>query len=153
MKYAVISDIHANLQALETVLKDAEAQGAEKVVCLGDVVGYGPPPAETLRRVRSAAETVLAGNHDDAVSRRFPLTDFTPFAAAAVERHRAAIRTLNLDELRDYRFYAEDMCHPSPTAVQIIWERFVKAAVPENERVRLLENEKASRRNRHMKMR
>lgn len=58
-----------------------------------------------------------------------------------------------LDELRDYRFFAEDMCHPSPTAVQIIWERFVKAAVPENERVRLLENEKASRRNRHMKMR
>ena len=70
MKYAVISDVHANLQALETVLKDAEAQGAEKVVCLGDVVGYGPLPAETLRRVRSAAETVIAGNHDDAVSGR-----------------------------------------------------------------------------------
>lgn len=58
-----------------------------------------------------------------------------------------------LDELRDYRFFAEDMCHPSPTAAQIIWERFVEAAVPENERVRLLENEKASRRNRHIRMR
>ena len=50
-----------------------------------------------------------------------------------------------LDELRDYRFYAEDLVHPSPTAVQIIWERFLDACVPASERARLLEHEKAAR--------
>ena len=59
MRYAVISDVHANLEALERVLADARACGAEKVVCLGDVVGYGPRPAECVARVRSACAVVL----------------------------------------------------------------------------------------------
>lgn len=50
-----------------------------------------------------------------------------------------------LDELRDYRFYAEDLVHPSPTAVQIIWERFLDACVPAADRDRILLNEKLSR--------
>lgn len=107
MKYAVISDIHANLQALESVLKDAEAQGAEKVVCLGDVVGYGPLPAETLRRIRSAAETVLAGNHDDAVSGRISDDDFIDLAAEAVKRHRQALSEEELAWLRALPYTAE----------------------------------------------
>ena len=45
MKYAIISDVHANPAALERVLADAERCGADKVVCAGDVVGYGPNPA------------------------------------------------------------------------------------------------------------
>ena len=49
MKYAIISDIHANPAALERVLVDAERCGAEKVVCAGDVVGYGPDPAGAIR--------------------------------------------------------------------------------------------------------
>ena len=107
MKYAVISDVHANLQALETVLKDAEAQGAEKVVCLGDVVGYGPLPAETLRRVRSAAETVIAGNHDDAVSGRISADDFIDLAADAVKRHRQALSEEELAWLKSLPYTAE----------------------------------------------
>ena len=50
-----------------------------------------------------------------------------------------------LDELRDYRFYAEDLVHPSPTAVQIIWERFLDACVPAAQHARIRENEKAAR--------
>ena len=100
MKYAVISDIHANLQALDAVLADAEAQGAEKTVCLGDVVGYGPLPAETLRRVRAAAETVIAGNHDDAVSGRISADDFIDLAAEAVRRHRLALSETDIAWLR-----------------------------------------------------
>lgn len=107
MKYAVISDIHANLQALETILKDAEAHGAEKIVCLGDVVGYGPLPAETLRRVRSAAETVLAGNHDDAVSGRISADDFIDLAADAVKRHKEALSTEELAWLKSLPYTAE----------------------------------------------
>lgn len=49
------------------------------------------------------------------------------------------------DELRDYRFYADDLVHPSPTAVQIIWERFLDACVPASEHARILEHEKAAR--------
>ena len=48
MKYAIISDVHANESALRHVLEDAAAQVAETVVCLGDIVGYGPLPKETL---------------------------------------------------------------------------------------------------------
>ena len=60
MKYAVISDVHANLAALQAVLADARARGAEKVVCLGDVVGYGPLPAEAVALVRKECFIVLA---------------------------------------------------------------------------------------------
>lgn len=54
-----------------------------------------------------------------------------------------------MDELRDYRFYAEDMVHPSPLAVRIIWERFCEFAVPSSDREKMREAEKASRRARH----
>jgi diadenosine tetraphosphatase ApaH/serine/threonine PP2A family protein phosphatase len=60
---AILSDIHGNLEALQAVLADAERHGAEAVVCLGDVVGYGPNPGECLDLVRGFRLTVL-GNHD-----------------------------------------------------------------------------------------
>lgn len=107
MKYAVISDVHANLQALEAVLKDAEAQGAQKVVCLGDIVGYGPLPAETLRRVRSSAGTILAGNHDDAVSGRISADNFIDLAADAVKRHQQALSDDELKWLKSLPYTAE----------------------------------------------
>jgi predicted phosphodiesterase len=93
MRYAIISDVHANLEALERVLADARSCGAERIVCLGDVVGYGPRPAETLARVRSACAAVVAGNHDDAVSGRMDASDFIDLAGDAVSRHRAALST------------------------------------------------------------
>jgi len=65
--FAIISDIHGNLEALEAVLADIDAQGAERIVCLGDVVGYGPNPAECVTRVRQRCQFVLKGNHDVAV--------------------------------------------------------------------------------------
>ncbi len=59
-----LSDLHSNLDALEAVLKDMEKRKVEKVVCLGDLVGYGPEPEATIRRIREAADVVLLGNHD-----------------------------------------------------------------------------------------
>lgn len=50
---AVISDIHGNSVALEAVLRDLQTVGAEGIVCLGDVAGFGPQPRETLRRVQA----------------------------------------------------------------------------------------------------
>ena len=68
MKFAIMSDVHANPTALERVLADAEQCGVEQVVCAGDVVGYGPYPSETIRILRSRAIPTVMGNHDRAVA-------------------------------------------------------------------------------------
>jgi diadenosine tetraphosphatase ApaH/serine/threonine PP2A family protein phosphatase len=65
--FAIISDIHANLEALEAVLADIQARGVTEIVCLGDVVGYGPNPKECLDLVRQRCRLTLMGNHDHAV--------------------------------------------------------------------------------------
>ena len=64
---AVISDIHGNLEALTAVLKDIKEQGADEIVCLGDVVGYGPDPVPCLKIIRKITHWCLCGNHDAAI--------------------------------------------------------------------------------------
>ena len=64
---AVISDIHSNIPALKAVLGDIEQRSVEQIICLGDVVGYGPDPKECLDMVMTAASVTLMGNHDFAV--------------------------------------------------------------------------------------
>jgi predicted phosphodiesterase len=59
-----ISDIHANLEALEVVLDDIKGQGIEEVFCLGDIIGYGPNPRECIDRVIDSCKMTLLGNHD-----------------------------------------------------------------------------------------
>jgi len=66
--FAIISDIHGNLEALQTVLADIDRRGVKRIVCLGDVVGYGPNPAECLDIVSERTEFCLCGNHDHAVT-------------------------------------------------------------------------------------
>lgn len=65
VRWAILSDIHGNLEALEAVLADAAAQGAEKIAVLGDVIDYGPDPVACLERVSAAAEVWLVGNHEE----------------------------------------------------------------------------------------
>jgi len=65
--FAIISDIHSNLEALTVVLEDAENRGAETIYCLGDVVGYGPNPKECLDLVIEKTSSSVLGNHDYAV--------------------------------------------------------------------------------------
>ena len=64
MKRALISDIHANLGALEAVLRDIQQQGVTEIFCLGDVIGYGPNPCECLDEVISRCLITILGNHD-----------------------------------------------------------------------------------------
>ncbi len=85
MRYLIISDIHANLVALEAVLGVAEVQGFDEVWCLGDIVGYGPDPNECVAAVREVASIVLAGNHDWAALGKLDVSDFNPEARQAVE--------------------------------------------------------------------
>ncbi|HEU5119135.1 MAG TPA: metallophosphoesterase family protein, partial [Isosphaeraceae bacterium] len=64
MRRALISDIHANLEALEVVLADIKAQGIDQIFCLGDIIGYGPNPRECIDLVMEHCHFSLLGNHD-----------------------------------------------------------------------------------------
>ena len=64
---AIISDLHANLEALEAVLGDIDQRGIKRIICLGDIVGYGPNPKECLDLVVDRCEVTVCGNHDQAV--------------------------------------------------------------------------------------
>ncbi|MDL2272215.1 metallophosphatase family protein [Desulfovibrio sp. OttesenSCG-928-I05] len=68
MKLAIISDIHANLEALEAVWADALRLGAERFICLGDTVGYGPDPQEVVSRLALSHTLTVRGNHEQAMS-------------------------------------------------------------------------------------
>jgi len=81
MRVAVISDIHANLHALEAVLTDIGAEATDEIWCLGDVVGYGPRPNECADIVRERSAIVLVGNHDLAAIGKLDTADFGPLAA------------------------------------------------------------------------
>ena len=64
MKLAIISDIHANFQALEAVISDARSRGADQFICLGDIVGYGPQPSECVELIQGLTCPTVRGNHD-----------------------------------------------------------------------------------------
>jgi diadenosine tetraphosphatase ApaH/serine/threonine PP2A family protein phosphatase len=91
VRVAVISDIHANLHALEAVLRELEREPPDEIWCLGDLVGYGPRPVECCAVVRERASVCLAGNHDLGVLGRIPLADFAPDAAEAAEWTRGVL--------------------------------------------------------------
>lgn len=80
----MVGDIHSNFEALETVLKDIEREGADKVLCIGDVVGYAAEPGRCLAAVRKATDTIVAGNHDYAAVGKMNIDYFNPHAKQAV---------------------------------------------------------------------
>jgi diadenosine tetraphosphatase ApaH/serine/threonine PP2A family protein phosphatase len=83
MRVAVISDIHANLHALDAVLEVIDAEPPDAIWCLGDLVGYGPRPNECCARVRERADVCLVGNHDLVALERLSIEDFNFEAASA----------------------------------------------------------------------
>jgi diadenosine tetraphosphatase ApaH/serine/threonine PP2A family protein phosphatase len=91
VRVAVLSDIHANLHALEAVLADVERESPDEVWCLGDVVGYGAAPNECCERIRARADLVLCGNHDLAVVGALDLAEFSGDAAAAARWTQAVL--------------------------------------------------------------
>ncbi len=84
MKYAVLSDVHANMDALEAVTESIRAAGLEVVVCLGDVVGYGPEPEVAVRAIRKLAKPVILGNHDRAAFTEGAEARFNEWAEDAI---------------------------------------------------------------------
>lgn len=93
MRYAILGDIHANFQALEAVASALEDEAVDRVVSVGDVVGYGADPALCIALLRDLKASVVAGNHDWAAIGRLEPEFFNPYARAAIEWTAATLTT------------------------------------------------------------
>ncbi len=98
MRYAIVSDIHSNWEALSAVFADLDAAGADSVLCLGDIIGYGANPNECLDLIRERCSMVIAGNHDWAAIGKTSTEYFNPFARQSANWTAAALRP----DLADY---------------------------------------------------
>lgn len=102
MKYAVMSDVHANPAALAKALDDARSCGVDACVCLGDIVGYGPSPDEAITLSREAfGNRVVVGNHDAALLREMSMDSFSRRAQKSISAQRLMISDENLGWLAE----------------------------------------------------
>jgi len=97
MRYAIISDIHANLAAFRAVLDDLDH--VDRIWCLGDVVGYGPDPNECIELLRTLPHIAVAGNHDWAIIGELAVSDFNDDARQACEWTREQVTSANMTYL------------------------------------------------------
>lgn len=102
MRYAILSDIHSNLEALSAVLTQLAAERIDQCLCLGDVIGYGADPTACLSRLQESHAVMVAGNHDQACVGTFDLGWFNDAARAAIAWTRDQLSFLDLDILRRF---------------------------------------------------
>ena len=131
MRAVIVSDIHSNLEALRSVLDDAESKGAfDEIWSLGDLVGYGPDPVECIDLIRQFDGVNVAGNHDLASAGKLSLEAFNAYAAAASEWNTRQLTEEHLAFLSGLplRLETEDhtVVHGSPR--DPVWEYVVTAA-------------------------
>lgn len=107
--FAIIGDIHANLDALNVVLDDCRSQGVTDFLCTGDVVGYNAEPHACLEIVRSLGCPIVMGNHDHYVSSEQNLDDFNPHAAAVIEWTRSQLSDEEMTFLHNLPFVKTQM--------------------------------------------
>ncbi len=103
MKFAILGDIHANLEALEAVLADAAQQGATQHVCIGDIVGYNADPHACVARIRALDCPVVKGNHDEEASAETEIVGLNPLALSALLWTRDHLTGEDKQWLRDQR--------------------------------------------------
>ncbi|MBN1913863.1 MAG: metallophosphoesterase family protein [Candidatus Omnitrophica bacterium] len=98
MRYGIFADVHANLEALEAVLRAYQHERVDEYLCVGDIIGYAANPKECIEKVKSIAKVSVAGNHDWAGAGLFSVDYFNPFAKEAISWTKN-----NLDsEARDF---------------------------------------------------
>src|SRR5919202_6319496 len=124
MRVAIASDIHGNKQAFQAVIAAAEADGADELWCLGDLVGYGAEPDACVALAEQHCQIVLAGNHDLAVVEVLSLEDFSRGAALAARWTQEVISKHTRDFLKGLQPKGEaagyGLFHASPR--DPIWE-------------------------------
>lgn len=104
MRYIIISDLHSNLEALQAVWEDiGEISPSDKIVCLGDVVGYGPNPNECVEMLNEQISFTIMGNHDHAVLGLTDISYFNPYAVYAIFWTRQVLSDQNKKILESYQ--------------------------------------------------
>lgn len=118
MRYGIISDSHANIEALEAVFKALEGDKIDRYVCLGDTVGYGASPNEACALVRSRVAFTILGNHDAAVAGRMDYSYYYQAARHALDKHAATLDPANMEWLKGLPYEVREgdvhFCHGSP---------------------------------------
>jgi len=129
VRYLVVSDIHANLAALEAVLAEARTLGFDEIWCLGDLVGYGPDPNECIERMQDFRHVSLAGNHDWAALGKLDIRSFNVDARAANAWTQAQLTPGSREYLSGLPIHVERdgfcMAHASPR--EPVWEYILDA--------------------------
>lgn len=123
MRYGIFSDTHANLSALETVLRCFDEANIDELVCLGDTVGYGPQPNECCDLVRKVAKHTVLGNHDAAVAGRMDYSYYYDAARHALDYHAKMLTDENMQWLASLPYIIEQedathFCHGSPVDLE-----------------------------------
>lgn len=90
-RIAIISDIHANIEALNAVLEDIKKEEIKNIICLGDIVGYGPNPHEAIEIIKDNAEYIIRGNHDEGLIDESITFDFNSYAIDALKWQRKVL--------------------------------------------------------------
>lgn len=103
-KIAIISDIHANIEALIEVFKDIDKENVDEIICLGDIVGYGPNPNEAIDMVKEMVNYVIKGNHDEGIINEEVLFDFNEYGVKAIEWQKRILKNENLNFLSNLNF-------------------------------------------------
>lgn len=101
MRYAILSDIHSNLEALEAVFADAQKQEAQAFLCCGDIIGYGANPNECIEKLVSLKTRSILGNHDEAAIYGSTLSSFNPQAKKALLWNKEALSEISRGYLTD----------------------------------------------------
>lgn len=118
MRYGIFSDTHANLGALEAVLREFDRENVDELVCIGDTVGYGPQPEECCQKVRTLTRHTILGNHDAAVSGRMDYSYYYDAAREALDLHSSLVSSESMEWLKGLPYSAQDdgthFCHGSP---------------------------------------
>ena len=107
MRIAVISDIHGNLEALFRCLDDIERSGVDRIVNLGDAIGYGPQPEEVLVLLEKMDIPNILGNHEMAVINRDYRSDFSPQAIISLEQTLKYLTSASLHYIKNIPYYRE----------------------------------------------
>lgn len=108
MRYAVISDIHGNLEAFQAVLEAVSKDKVDKYLSLGDVVGYGADPSACVKLLRTINPAeLIAGNHEWGVLGQFELGYFNDAAKAAIEWTRGALEYPDLEYIKSFKLSYE----------------------------------------------
>ncbi len=122
MRYAVISDIHSNLEALTKVLGEIHKKHVDEIICLGDIVGYGANPDEVVELVHQEVKYSVKGNHDDALFSEETFSTINSYAKSAITYTRELLSDKNSEWLKSipltHKIENVLLVHASPSEPQ-----------------------------------